>query len=188
MMRVLLLCCLLLTSLPAGAREIAGVDVPESLKSDDGTTLQLNGAGVRSKFFFDIYIAQLYMEHPANSAAGILGAKGRKRIVMHFLYKKVEKEKLVDGWNEGFEGNSTADELSLLKERIARFNSLFVDVKKHDTIVLDFSPAGGTRVVIAGEEKGSIEGKDFNDALLKIWLGEKPVTSALKKELLEYKR
>ncbi len=54
MMRVLLLCCLLLTSLPAGAREIAGVDVPESLKSDDGTTLQLNGAGVRSKFFFDI--------------------------------------------------------------------------------------------------------------------------------------
>ena len=188
MIRTLLLCCVLLTALPAGAREIAGVDVAESLKSDGGTTLHLNGAGVRSKFIFDIYIAQLYMEHPANSTEGILGAEGQKRIVMHFLYSKVEKEKLIDGWNEGFEENSTADELALLKERITRFNSLFVDVKKNDAIVLDFIPTTGTRVVIAGEEKGSVEGKDFNDALLKIWLGKKPVTSALRKELLNYKQ
>lgn len=188
MMRALLLCCVLLTALPTGAREIAGVDVAESLKSDGGTTLHLNGAGVRSKFFFDIYIAQLYMEHPANSTEGIIDAEGLKRIVMHFLYSKVEKEKLIDGWNEGFEGNSKAEELELLKERITRFNSLFVDVKKNDVIVLDFIPTTGTRVVIAGEEKGSIEGKDFNDALLKVWLGKKPVTSALKKELLNYKQ
>ncbi len=188
-MRVLLLCCaLMMIAIPVGAREIAGVDVAETLQSDGGTALHLNGAGIRKKLFFDIYIGQLYMEHPSNTTEGILGAAGQKRMIMHFLYKKVEKEKLTAGWDEGFEGNSTADELPLLQERITQFNSLFVDVKKNDVVVLDFSPTTGTRVVIAGEEKGIIEGKDFNDALLKIWLGKKPVASGLKKDLLNYKK
>jgi len=162
-MRVLLFyCVLLLMALPVGAREIGGVDVAEMLQSDSGIILYLNGAGIRKKFFFDIYIAQLYMEHPANDTEGIVGAVGKKRMVMHFLYKKVEKKKLIDGWNEGFAGNSTPDELRLLQERIAQFNSLFIDVKKNDIIVLDFNPMTGTSVVIAGKEKGSIGGKDFN--------------------------
>ncbi len=188
-MRILLFCCvLLLMALPVGAREIAGVDVAETLQSDGGTTLYLNGAGIRSKFIFDVYIAQLYMEHPSNSTEGVLGAAGQKRMIMHFLYKKVEKEKLTTGWDEGFEENSTAAELELLRERISQFNSLFVDVKKNDVIVLDFNPTVGTRVVISGDEKGSIEGKEFNDALLKIWLGEEPISSGLKKDLLNYKQ
>jgi len=61
-------------------------------------------------------------------------------------------------------------------------------VKKNDVIVLDFNPTAGTRVVISGDEKGSIEGKEFNDALLKIWLGEEPISSGLKKDLLNYKQ
>ncbi len=187
-MRMFLLCCVLLMALPAGAREIAGVDVAETLQSDGGGKLYLNGAGLRSKFFFDVYVAQLYMEQPSNSTEGILGASGEKRMVMYFLYSEVEKEKLVTGWNEGFEGNSTEAELALLEERITRFNSLFINVKKNDVIELNFNPTTGTRVIIAGEEKGNIEGKDFNDALLKIWLGKKPVTSGLKKDLLNYKQ
>ncbi len=38
------------------ALEIAGTAVPESVQVDKGKTLQLNGAGIRSKFFFKIYI------------------------------------------------------------------------------------------------------------------------------------
>jgi len=187
-MRNLLLCCLLLVALPVGAREIAGVNVAETLQSDDGTILHLNGAGIRTKFFFDIYIAELYMENPDSSAEGVLGAAGQKRMIMHFLYKEVGKEKLTDGWDEGFKENSTEAEFAVLQERITQFNSLFVTVKKNDVIVLDFNPETGTRVTISGEEKGSVEGKDFNEALLKIWLGKEPISSGLKKELLAYKK
>ena len=42
----------------------------------------------------------------------------------------------------------------------------------------------GTQVTIKGTVKGVIAGKDFNDALLSIWLGEKPVTAKLKDEML----
>lgn len=187
-MRLIILCCLLLCSVSANGKEIAGVMVQETLKAADGTVLQLNGAGIRSKFFMDIYIAELYLEYPSNKVSEVLDTSGRKRIVMHFLYKEVGKDKLIAGWNEGFVGNSQPEEVSKLQERIDQFNSMFVDVKKGDEIVLDFIPSRGTVVIIAKQEKGVIPGADFNGALLKIWLGEKPVTKGLKAKLLSYSK
>lgn len=187
-MRLIILCCLLLSSLTANAKEIAGVMVQETLQTENGTLLHLNGAGIRAKFFFDIYIAELYMEHPSNRVTEVIETSGDKRIVMHFLYDEVGKDKLIEGWNEGFAENSNAEVVVTLQERIDTFNGMFDDVQKGDTIVLDFIPGKGTMVTVAQREKGVIPGKDFNDALLRIWLGEKPVTKDLKEELLSYKK
>ncbi len=187
-MRMFVFFTLLLISLPAYAKDIAGVMVNDSLQTEEGTTLQLNGAGIRSKFFMDIYIAELYMEKPSTVAAEVIGDKGKKRIVMHFLYKEVGKDKLVEAWNEGFKENNSAGDLAKLQERINQFNALFVDVIKDDVIILDYAPATGTVVTIKGQKKGAIPGTDFNDALLKIWLGDKPVSGGLKDNLLSYKK
>jgi len=188
-MRIFFLCCLLvLTGFSANAKDLAGVVVQETVQTDDGTVLQLNGAGVRSKFFMDIYVAELYMENPSKSADEVIAAEGQKRVVMHILYSKVEKSKLVAGWNDGFKNNTKADEVVKLQERIDKFNGLFSDVKEGDILLYDFIPGKGTVVNISGEEKGVIEGKDFNDALLRIWLGKKPVTKDLKKGLLSYSK
>ncbi len=187
-MRLFIFCGLLLGSLPASALEISGVAVEEVLQTVDGPKLYLNGAGIREKFFFDIYIAELYLEYPASTATGVLQERGQKRVVMHFLYDEVTKEKLIDSWNEGFRGNSRADELRKLQSRIDQFNEMFDDVTKGDNIVLDFIPARGTAVIVANEEKGVIGGKDFNDALLRIWLGEEPVDDGLKEKLLGYRK
>lgn len=184
MRNVFLVCFCLLFALPAAALEIAGVQVPESLTTDDGVVLSLNGAGIRSKFVFDIYIAQLYLEKPAADAQGVLATDSRKRMVMHFLHDKVEKAKLVEAWNEGFLNNSSPEKLVGLKARIDQFNAMFADARKDEVIVLDYVPDSGTRVTIAGTEKGVIPGKDFNDAMLAIWLGEKPVSKDLRTKLL----
>ena len=45
-------------------------------------------------------------------------------------------------------------------------------------------PETGTAVIISGELKGVIEGKAFNDLLMRVWLGEKPVDEDLRQELL----
>lgn len=186
-MRLFILCCFFLCSVSANAKEIAGVMVQETVQTEDGVLLQLNGAGIRSKFFFDIYLAELYLEHPAKEVEKVLDFTGRKRIVMHFLYEKVEKEKLVESWNEGFSKNTGADELAVLNERIEQFNALFKDAVKGDIVVLDYIPEQGTVITIDDVEKGVIRGKDFNDALLRIWLGDEPVNKGLKKKLLNYK-
>jgi hypothetical protein len=187
-MRMFVFFTLLLFSLPSYAKEIAGVMVNDTLLTEDGTTLQLNGAGVRSKFFVDVYIAELYMEKPSALAAEVIGDKGKKRIVMHFLHSEVSKDKLVDAWNDGFKENNSAGDLAKLQERINQFNGFFVDVKKDDVVILDFAPAAGTAVTIKGQRKGIIPGSDFNDALLKIWLGDNPVNGGLKDKLLSYKK
>ena len=52
MRKILIVLIVLCFSTSAVALEIAGVTIPDNLN----TNLQLNGAGIRSKFFFKIYI------------------------------------------------------------------------------------------------------------------------------------
>ena len=167
------------------AVEVAGVKVPEKISiGESGSQLVLNGAGIRKKLFIKVYVGALYLSSKQNTVAAILNAEGPKQITMHFLYKEVTAKKLVKGWNEGFEGNSTASEVKLLQERINRFNKLFRTVKKGDVIRLDYSSDQGTQVWINDKLMGTVEGNDFNRALLKIWLGPKPADGGLKKAWL----
>jgi hypothetical protein len=176
---------LFITCQAAAALEVAGVKVPENTSIDEsGTQLVLNGAGIRKKFFIKIYVGSLYLPTKQNKVDAILADTGPKRITMHFLYKEVSAESLVDGWNEGFRGNSSTAEVKSLQERINRFNKLFRTVKKGDVIRLDYLPDEGTQVWINGSLKGMVPGKDFNQALLKIWLGKKPADDGLKKAWL----
>jgi len=145
--------------------------------------LVLNGAGVRTKFFFDIYIGALYLAAKTQAAEQAISMKGSKRVLMHFLYGEVSKDKLVDGWTEGFEKNSRKN-LSELQSRLNQFNNFFQDMKKGDEAIFDFSPSGVTTVTINGKVVGSIEGADFQKALLMVWLGKKPADHDLKDAML----
>jgi hypothetical protein len=71
-----------------------------------------------------------------------------------------------------------------LKDRLASFNALFVTSHRGDSIVFDFLSDGSTHVSFNGSEKGVIEGADFQQALLAVWLGKKPADSDLKKAML----
>lgn len=181
---LLSLCIVLALSFGCSAREIAGVEVAETLTTDEGTSLVLNGAGVRKKLIFEVYIAELYLQEKMSSAQEILADEGPKRILMHFLYKEIEPKKLVDAWNEGFDANLDTSHHAALQSEIDTFNSYFETVKRGDQVVVDYIPGRGTQVKLKGEIKGVIAGKEFNDALLSIWLGEEPVTTKLKNELL----
>jgi hypothetical protein len=185
-MRAFVAGCLLLVATTAGAMELAGVSINDKVMTDEGSELYLNGAGIRAKFFFDIYIAELFLPTPAKTVEEIVGPDVRKRMVMHFLYDKVGRDKLVEAWEEGFSNNNSAEKAAGLRPRIDQFNSYFRDVIKGENVMLDYIPGQGTTVTIAGELRGVVAGKDFNDALLLIWLGDKPVTKKLKEQLLAH--
>jgi len=174
---------LILSNHEASAMKIAGVDVPQSVIVEN-KALTLNGAGIRKKFFFKIYVGSLYLTKKQTTVSQILSDPGAKSIVMNFLYKEVSTQKLVDGWNEGFTNNSSAKEIMALQSRINQFNSLFTTVYKGDEIRLDYLPGKGTLIKINGQFKGSIPGEDFHRALLEIWLGPKPADANLKEEML----
>lgn len=166
-------------------REIAGVTVPEQIvREADNTTLVLNGAGIRKKFFFDVYLATLYLPQHSRDLTEVTHVDRPARIEMRILYSEIKKEKFVEGWNDGFGANLSQDELQAVGERLERFNNMFQTLRKGDLISLDYVPGEGTAVTIKGEEKGVIPGADFYQALLMVWLGDSPISATLKEELL----
>lgn len=176
---------LLLLATPALAVDVAGINVPDQItQGNSNQTLTLNGAGIRSKFFFSIYVGALYLPETKHKADEILSLNGPNRVSMHFLYDEVSKEKLVAGWTEGFEENNSTAEMQTLKQRLDNFNSLFKNTVKGDVIVLDYLPDTGTVVMHNNESQGTIPGADFNRALLKVWLGDEPADDDLKEAML----
>jgi len=167
------------------ARQLDDVTLPDSVKLD-GTdvTLQLNGMGYRTKFIFNIYVGALYTEAKVDSRDAVQALKGPKRVVMYMVYDEVNREKITNGWNEGFEENNSDEQMAKLRSRLDTFNSYFPDLKKNDVMFYDYIPGKGTRVTINGEVKGVIEGADFYAALLDVWLGEEPADEDLKEAML----
>jgi len=170
---------------PLSAREIEGVSIAETTTIENTpSSLLLNGAGVRTKFFFDIYIGSLYLNKKSHDPAEVISLDGPKRISMHFLYDEVSKEKLVKGWVDGFKNNHTPSDYEKLKPDLKRFNTLFQNVQKNDVLDLDYAPSQGTIIYHNKKRLGSIKNPNFYNALLKVWLGDDPADSSLKQAML----
>ncbi len=174
-----LLC--LIAAVPALAREVAGVTLPDTM-TVDGKTLKLNGMGLRTKVVFKVYVAGLYLEAPSKDAGAVISSDQVKQMQLSLL-RNLDHSKITEAITEGFEKNSKAQQTAL-KAHLDRLNSMIPDVEKGDRIVLTYVPGKGTVVSAKNVEKGVIEGKDFADALFSVWLGANPVQQDLKKELL----
>jgi len=182
---ILGLVCITAINANLSAREIAGINLQEQITvAGINSDLKLNGAGIRYKFFFKIYIGALYLSELENNADMILESPGAKRILMHFIYDEVAKSKLESAWLNGFSNNTSKAVFVSLQERLARFSQMFSSMHQGDVVLLDYLPDSGTRVTINNEVKGVIEGEDFNRALLSVWLGEDPVSGGLKQAML----
>lgn len=175
----------LFVSFSIQANTVANIEIPDTIPhSNQAKNLLLNGAGIRTKFIFDIYVGALYLEKKLNNADAIYTQKGEKRVSMHFLYDEISKEKLTNAWSDGFNSNHSSEELEKLNTRITQFNNLFTPAKKGDVINLNFIPGKGTTVVVNNKQMGTVKGDDFFTAVLKIWLGEQPADSDLKNAML----
>lgn len=152
-----------------------------------GQPLQLNGAGVRTRFFFKVYAAGLYVPQKSTSASALLGQKGPRRMAISML-RDVDAETFASSLNDGLKANLTEQQLAGFKSQIEALNASLKAVgeaKKGDQINFEYTPEAGTRIVVNGQPRGSsIAGDGFFEAVLRIWIGEKPADGDLKKGLL----
>jgi len=185
MKKILLFVLLLGASLAAQGLELEGVTVEDNAHVGN-TNLVLNGAGVRSKFIFDIYIAALYLGAKKTSASAVLDNAGEKRVTLYLL-REISAKSLLHSFREAFDKNHTRDELKALEIPLQEFEQVFYkvgDVKKGDYILLDYQHNVGTEISVNGVKRGIIAGEELYPALLKVWLGEKPAQEDLKRKLL----
>jgi len=169
----------------AFAAEVEGVKLADKVQVG-GTELVLNGAGVRTRVFFKVYVGALYVQKKTNATEAVLADAGPKRIAMHVL-RDLTAEQLFSALNDGLKNNHTPEQLAKLGPQLKQLEDVFNAVKaakNGDVILLDYLPGAGTRVTVRGDDKGTIPGEEFNRALLRIWLGNQPADASLKKAML----
>ena len=163
--------------------EIKGVNLPDTIKVNNKTLL-LNGAGKRMKFFFTIYIGALYVPKKMSDPKEVINSKVTKRILMHFIYSHVPKEKIIDAFKDDFENNAK-EILPMIKDELEKFYSYFdQDLKENDEVTITYIPEKGTCVEIKNQLKGCINGDDFMKAVFSVWFGEDPPSEGLKNRML----
>jgi hypothetical protein len=170
----------------AQAVEVEGVKF-EPAAQVGGAALQLNGAGIRTRAVFKVYAAGLYVPQKATSAAALLAQKGPRRVAIGML-RNVDADSFAGALNDGLKANLTEQQLAGFKAQIDALNANLKAVgeaKKGDLIHFEFTPETGTRVLVNGQPRGSaIAGDEFFAAVLRIWIGDKPVDASLKKALV----
>jgi hypothetical protein len=175
---------LLLASVPALARDIGGVNIPDSLSlTGENSPLALNGAGYRKKYFLKVYIGALYLTQPTHQAEAILNATTARIMRLHFL-RDVSREQFVNAWNDGVAPNHTAAEMQALRARAEQLNDLINSVRRNDVLRIDMHSGGETEVWVNDKLRGRISGADFQRALLTSWVGAKPSDTRLKRAVL----
>jgi hypothetical protein len=94
-------------AVPSLALDLAGVQVPDTTTLGE-KTLVLNGAGLRTKVVFKVYVGALYLEQRSSDPATIIAAEAPWKVSMAFK-RDVSKKDILGAFREGFENNSRAD-------------------------------------------------------------------------------
>lgn len=152
-----------------------------------GQTLRLNGVGLRAVAWLKGYATGLYLNAPAKTPQAVLGNTGAKRLQLRML-QEVPAEEFVKAFDKGVARNTPAAELPMLADRMQRFNALvmgLVKVKKGDVVHLDWLPDAGLQFSHNGRVLAApIAGADLYAALLRIFVGPRPVDPEMKIGLL----
>jgi len=167
----------------ATAAEVGGVKLDDRA-SVAGQDLVLNGAGVRTRAIFKVYVGSLYLPARVTSASAALA--GVPRRVQLNLLRTLTADQLVDALVDGLKDNNPASELDAVRpqvDELVRIMKGFGEVREGSVVTLDFAD-NATRIAQDGVAKGSVPGEAFNRALMRIWLGDKPVQGDLKKAML----
>jgi Chalcone isomerase-like len=171
MKRMFLALGLLAFAAAADAATVAGVNLPENRQVAD-QSLALSGAALRSKLFFKVYVAGLYLPAKQTDAAGILAKDETRRMEMHFL-RSVTAKQICEGWQEGLEANVPTASAEL-KGQFDQLCGMMQDVRDGSVVTLTYRPEQGTAIEVDGKAAGDIAGKPFADAVLSTWIGPKP--------------
>ncbi|WP_394775236.1 chalcone isomerase family protein [Flavobacterium sp.] len=164
--------------------EVNGVTVPRKIEFQN-KTLQLNGAGGRSKMWLEVYVQALYLSQLSQDPKFIIDSDTEMAIRIEITSSMVSSNKLTKAMNAGFE-KSAGSNLEELRPRIEQFKALLSDdITEKDVFILGYNPLDQTINVYKNEVlKGKVSGFDFKKALFGIWLSDKPVDDTLKKHLL----
>ncbi|MBW7925358.1 MAG: chalcone isomerase family protein [Burkholderiaceae bacterium] len=182
---IALVAALAMFAVPARAAEVAGVELDDSIELG-GALLQLNGAGERTLYVVRTYVAALYVARPSSQAQALLGQPGPRRLSLTML-AALSTDWVVERIVAAMRANMGEEAFALLQPRLARLLEPLVALErlqKGDRVDVDVI-GGSIRVRVDGRALGAeAPGGDLFDALLRAFIGERPLDAALGRALL----
>jgi hypothetical protein len=170
----------------AATADVSGYKFDDTAKVA-GKDLKLNGAGMRTKFVVKVYAAGLYIPEKKSVVADILKQEGPRRVTLQ-MARDISSEDFGKAFMEGLNDNVDRSEKSKIVSQIGKFGEMFAMVeglKKNDVLHIDWIPGTGTVCELNGKKLGeTVPDVAFYNAILRIWLGDKPVDRSLKTALL----
>lgn len=174
------------TPLLATAVQVAGTTVDDAA-TVAGQPLVLNGAGVRTRAIFKVYVAALYLPRKAGEPKDVLAMPGPKRVGVTML-REVSSDELGQALVTGIRANCTPEEIRRFGLPLLHMGELFGRIpklKKGESFSVDWIPSLGTVVSVGGRPVAEpIPDEAFYGAILRIWLGDEPADKDLKPALL----
>lgn len=168
------------------AIDVAGVKVEETSELQ-GSKLVLDGAGIRHKAIFKVYVAALYLPQKAGTPEEVLAMPGAKRVQITML-REIDSNELGKLFTRSVEDNAPKGQMSKLIPGLIRMGQMFADHKKllpGETFTIDWVPGKGTIITVKGQQQGEpYTEPEFFNALLRIWVGPNPADWKLKDQLL----
>ncbi len=166
------------------ALTIAEVDIPEHITLAEHS-LTLNGAGLRRKAIFNVYVAALYTPTPTHDAQVLIHTSSPQQMRL-YLRRDLSANDLIEALRDGMHKNLSPqeqEELAPAQDLFQRTMEQVGAAKKGDIVTLNLF---GPKVEILFNQNSLAEINDakLGAALLKIWLGEHPAQASLKEALL----
>ena len=157
-------------------------EIPKTVVLEEtGDVLTLRGVALHKKYFQDSYIAAFYSLNKIENPQQAITDHGPKRMWLYFL-RSVDN--LREYWEDAIDDNNPPEVVEREQISISQFFKMIdLPLREGDTLVLDFVPNVGTRVIIRGNLKGLIKGNEFYDLVLKTWMGRSPPSEKFRKDL-----
>jgi len=164
-------------------KTVNGVTLPATIKKDNSDLL-LNGAGIRKKVFFKLYVAGLYLKVKTTNPFEIIQSDKEMLMRLTITSGMISSSNMSEAIEEGFE-KSLNGNTAPFKDKIATFISAFKEeIKEGDLFEIYYTPNVGIQPYKNGKLQTTIPGLDFKKAVFGIWFSSNPVDADLKKALL----
>ncbi len=178
-----LLAIALIPAQPVFSKEIAGITLPEQVEWR-GQPLVLNGAGLVTHMFSNLFVGALYLPMRQEAAARAMDLPGLKRIRLHILYRQLTAQDLQALLLRSLERNYPPHKVEHLNRQFQRLTSKLGVVRRGDVLEIDVRPKRGIQVRINERTMGEIRDRETAQAMLKVWFGQHPANRTLKLAML----
>lgn len=178
---------LLATAHVSGQAAPTNTAFPASTKVS-GTSLVLNGKGIRFRAVFKVYDMALYTTRQVSTPDELLALPGPKKLQFTAL-RELPGTDLGRLFLRGMGDNVPHERLNRHTVASTRLIEIFSGKPKlmpGDTFAMEFAPGKGTTFFIQGVAQGAPVGDDdFFNCVLRIWFGDKPADRLLREALLD---